>query len=280
MDEAERGRCDEPRLDSRDAVMAPLRPADPSPDAPSPPRRRRRRGTASYPRPGPLTLAQADQRHAHRPAGGPPAGAGLRRGRRGQGRRLRGDPRACASASAARRVFDTLLDEQTILGVGARHGARRVRCRSPRSSTSPTCTTPRTSCAARRPRCGSSPTASTATRWWCAIAGLAYQRGFGGHFHNDNSRRGAARHPRARRSPSPSHPADAPGLLRTCFDLAETRRPGLRLSSSRSRSTTPATCTRRATAAGPRRTTAPGQPALRPRAGPVAPHGDGATSCS
>ncbi len=28
------------------------------------------------------------------------------------------------------------------------------------------------------------------------IAGLAYQKGFGGHFHNDNAVGGAARHPR------------------------------------------------------------------------------------
>ena len=75
-----------------------------------------------------------------------------------QGRRLRRDPRA---AAALRRR------------PGVRHAARRAGdprararaagcpgcCRCRRSSTSPTCTTPRTSCAARRRRCSSSPTA-------------------------------------------------------------------------------------------------------------------------
>jgi 2-oxoisovalerate dehydrogenase E1 component len=52
----------------------------------------------------------------------------------------------------AGRVFDTLLDEQSILGL-ALGAAVSGCCRSPRSSTSRTCTTPRTSCAARPRRC-------------------------------------------------------------------------------------------------------------------------------
>ena len=93
---------------------------------------------------------------------------------------------------------------------GVRHAARRAVdprprasasasagcCRCPRSSTSPTCTTPRTSCAARRRACASSPTARSPTRWWCASPGSRYQKGFGGHFHNDDAVGGAARHPR------------------------------------------------------------------------------------
>lgn len=52
------------------------------------------------------------------------------------------------------------------------------------------------------------------------IAGLAYQRGFGGHFHNDNSVAVL------RDIPGvvvcvPSHPADAPGLLDECLRLAD-----------------------------------------------------------
>ena len=58
----------------------------------------------------------------------------------------------------------------------ARRGASRACCRSPRSSTSPTCTTPRTSSAARRRRCSSSPTGSTATRWSCASPATATRR--------------------------------------------------------------------------------------------------------
>src|SRR5699024_2872983 len=51
------------------------------------------------------------------------------------------------------------------------------------------------------------------------IAGLAYQQGFGGHFHNDNSIAVLRDIPGVVVA-VPSHPADAPGLLRACFDLA------------------------------------------------------------
>ena len=85
------------------------------------------------------------------------------------------------------------------------------------------------------------------------VAGLAYQKGFGGHFHNDNAV-GVLR--------------DIPGLVvavagaarRRGADAAHLPRGGARStaasasSSSRSRCTTRATCTRTATAAGSRRT--------------------------
>ncbi|HET7690860.1 MAG TPA: thiamine pyrophosphate-dependent enzyme [Nocardioidaceae bacterium] len=51
------------------------------------------------------------------------------------------------------------------------------------------------------------------------IAGLAYQRGFGGHFHNDNSV-AVLRDIPGLILAVPSHPADAPELLRTCIALA------------------------------------------------------------
>ncbi|RYP84037.1 MFS transporter [Nocardioides guangzhouensis] len=52
------------------------------------------------------------------------------------------------------------------------------------------------------------------------IAGLAYQKGFGGHFHNDNSLT-VLRDVPGLVLCVPSHPADAPALLRACVDLAE-----------------------------------------------------------
>ena len=52
------------------------------------------------------------------------------------------------------------------------------------------------------------------------VAGLAYQRGFGGHFHNDNSV-AVLRDIPGLVLVVPSHPADAPGILRTCVALAE-----------------------------------------------------------
>ncbi len=51
------------------------------------------------------------------------------------------------------------------------------------------------------------------------IAGLAYQRGFGGHIHNDNTV-AVLRDIPGLVLAVPSHPADAPGLLRACHGLA------------------------------------------------------------
>ncbi|MFO0983639.1 MAG: hypothetical protein U1E76_18240 [Planctomycetota bacterium] len=91
-------------------------------------------------------------------------------------------------------MFDTLLDETTILGIaqGAAHigflpipeiqylaylhnAIDQLRGRSVLAAVL--------------------PAASTAIPWWCACRDSAYQKGFGGHFHNDNSQ-GAARHSR------------------------------------------------------------------------------------
>ncbi len=52
------------------------------------------------------------------------------------------------------------------------------------------------------------------------IAGLAYQKGFGGHFHNDNSI-AVLRDIPGLVLAVPSHPESAPELLRTCVALAE-----------------------------------------------------------
>jgi 2-oxoisovalerate dehydrogenase E1 component len=77
------------------------------------------------------------------------------------------------------------------------------------------------------------------------VAGLAYQKGFGGHFHNDNAV-GVLR--------------DIPGLVVAVPSRAEDAPPWwtapCRFSSSRSRSTTPVTCTSQATAGGFPRTPA------------------------
>ena len=51
------------------------------------------------------------------------------------------------------------------------------------------------------------------------VAGLAYQKGFGGHFHNDNSV-AVLRDIPGLVVCVPSHPAQAPGLLRECVGLA------------------------------------------------------------
>jgi hypothetical protein len=102
----------------------------------------------------------------------------------------------------AARVFDSLLDEQSILGLALGAAVAGFCCRSPRSSTSPTSTTPRTSCAARRPACRSSRTASTATHGG-ADRRLRLPEGLRRPLPQRQLGRGAARHPRPRdRQPS------------------------------------------------------------------------------
>ena len=80
------------------------------------------------------------------------------------------------------RVFDTPLDEQSILGWRSGLAIMAI-SRFRKSSSSPMSTTPKTSSAARLHRYHISLTVSIRTPWWCAFAGLAYQKGFGGHFH-------------------------------------------------------------------------------------------------
>ena len=53
------------------------------------------------------------------------------------------------------------------------------------------------------------------------IAGLAYQKGFGGHFHNDNAV-GVLRDIPGLVVASPGHPSDAAPMLRTCVAAAAT----------------------------------------------------------
>jgi len=52
------------------------------------------------------------------------------------------------------------------------------------------------------------------------VPGLAYQKGFGGHFHNDNAI-GVLRDVPGLVVACPAHPSDAPALLRTCLAAAE-----------------------------------------------------------
>ena len=120
------------------------------------------------------------------------------------------------------RVFDTLLDEQAILGLALGRRACRDCCRFPRSSTWPTCTTPPTRSAARAPPCSSSPTGQYRNPMVVRIAGYGYQKGFGGHFHNDNSV-AALRDIPGIVIASPARPDDAAAMLRACV-AAATRR--------------------------------------------------------
>ncbi len=118
-----------------------------------------------------------------------------------------------------RRVFDTLLDEQTILGTALG------------TSLAGLLPIPEIQYLAYlhnaedqlRGEAASLPFFSDGryrNPMVVRIAGLAYQKGFGGHFHNDNSV-AVLRDVPGLTVCVPSHPEDAPDLLRECVALAE-----------------------------------------------------------
>jgi 2-oxoisovalerate dehydrogenase E1 component len=117
------------------------------------------------------------------------------------------------------RIFDTLLDEQTILGTAL--GA----------SLAGLLPIPEIQYLAYLHNAEDQLRGEAATlRFFSAgqyengmvvrVAGLAYQKGFGGHFHNDNSVNVLRDIPGLVLA-VPSHPAEAPGLLRSCMALAK-----------------------------------------------------------
>ncbi|MGI5174762.1 thiamine pyrophosphate-dependent enzyme [Dactylosporangium sp. CA-152071] len=130
-----------------------------------------------------------------------------------------GATRGLRKAFGAGRVFDTLLDEQSILGLalgGALAGALPI---------------PEIQYLAYLHNAEDQLRGEAASlRFFSAgqyqngmvvrIAGLAYQKGFGGHFHNDNSVAVLRDIPGLAFAVA-SHPATAPALLRQCLALAE-----------------------------------------------------------
>lgn len=220
MDEAKRV-LDEDRLDSRDAVMAPLALPNPASLAQTvaSPERRSRAWAGRLPETGPpMTLAQAinttlaDLMAAHPEMLVFGEDVAVKGGVYGVTRGLR-------KRFGGLRVFDTLLDEQTILGTAlgtALAGYLPV---------------PEIQYLAYLHNAEDQLRGEAASLRFFSngqyhngmvvrVAGLAYQRGFGGHFHNDNSV-AVLRDIPGLVLAVPSHPAEAPGLLRTCFDLAQ-----------------------------------------------------------
>lgn len=129
-----------------------------------------------------------------------------------------GVTRGLQRAFGAHRVFDTLLDEQTVLGTALG------------SALAGFLPVPEIQYLAYLHNAEDQLRGEAATlRFFSAgqfengmvvrIAGLAYQKGFGGHFHNDNSV-AVLRDIPGLMLAVPSHPASAPGLLRRCIALA------------------------------------------------------------
>ncbi len=213
MHDAERV-LDEPRLSDRDEVMAPIA----LPVAPSAPARPAW-DEPLFPDDGPpLTLAQTINATLVELMDRCPEllvfgeDVALKGGVYGVTRGLRG-------RFGAQRVFDTLLDEQTVLGVALG------------SALAGFVPMPEIQYLAYlhnaedqlRGEAASLPFFSDGqyrNGMVVRIAGLAYQRGFGGHFHNDNSV-AVLRDIPGLVLAVPSHPADAPGILRTCVELAQ-----------------------------------------------------------
>jgi 2-oxoisovalerate dehydrogenase E1 component len=118
----------------------------------------------------------------------------------------------------AARVFDTLLDEQSILGVGLGGGLAGL------------LPVPEVQYLAYLHNAGDQLRGEAATQQFFSsgqfrnpmvlrVAGYGYQKGFGGHFHNDNAV-GALRDIPGLVIASPSRPDDAAAMLRTCLAAA------------------------------------------------------------
>jgi 2-oxoisovalerate dehydrogenase E1 component len=203
----------EPKLTSGDAVIAPLAPAGAA-AAPHP------SPAGSWPDTGPVadqTLAQcinaalrdALAAHSHLLVFGEDVG------RKGG---VYGLTRGLQQRFGAARVFDTLLDEQAILGLGLGLGVSgllpvpeiqylaylhnaedqlRGEAASLRFFSNGTYTNPMV----------------------VRVAGLGYQKGFGGHFHNDDAV-AVLRDIPGLVVAVPSRPDDAAPMLRACLDAA------------------------------------------------------------
>ncbi|MEU5876293.1 thiamine pyrophosphate-dependent enzyme [Spirillospora sp. NPDC047279] len=129
-----------------------------------------------------------------------------------------GVTRGLLKRHGAARVFDTLLDEQTVLGLALG------------TAVSGFVPVPEIQYLAYLHNAGDQLRGEASTLSFFSngryrnpmvvrIAGYAYQRGFGGHFHNDNAI-GALRDIPGLVIASPARPDDAAGMLRTCVAAA------------------------------------------------------------
>lgn len=130
-----------------------------------------------------------------------------------------GVTRGLRKTFGAARVFDTLLDEQTILGtaLGAAVGGLLP---IPEIQYLAYLHNAEDQLRGEAATLGFFSNGQYRNGMVVRVAGLAYQKGFGGHFHNDNSV-AALRDIPGLVLAVPSHPADAPVLLRTCVALAQ-----------------------------------------------------------
>ena len=213
-----------PRLTCAAQVMAPLAPRHPdavaaavAPEAGEVPRRRAFGGRLPE-NEGPLTLARAINASLADALAARPGMLvfGEDVARKGG---VYGVTRGLAGRFGASRVFDSLLDEQSILGVALGAGLAGL------------LPVPEIQYLAYFHNAADQIRGEAATLPFFSsgqyrnpmvvrIAGLAYQKGFGGHFHNDNAV-AALRDIPGLVIACPARPDDAAAMLRTCLASAQ-----------------------------------------------------------
>ncbi len=214
--------CSEPELTTADEIMAPLDALRPRPAASPAPSPRPTTGPppASHAE-GPLTLAQTINRALgdHLDAADDTIVFGEDVGRKGG---VYGVTRGLQKRFGTDRVFDTLLDEQSVLGLAL---GSAVNGRLP---------IPEIQYLAYLHNAEDQLRGEAATLSFFSqgqyrnpmvvrVASYGYQKGFGGHFHNDNSIT-VLRDIPGLVIASPAHPGDAAGMLHGC--LAHARATG------------------------------------------------------
>jgi len=212
-----------PRLSTADEVMAPLAPRTPAAVAaraarPAPEDERRRAHGAQLPETeGRLTLAQSINRTLVDVAAGEPGFVLLGEdvGRKGG---VYGVTRGLQRRLGASRVVDTLLDEQTILGLALGAGLSGL---LPVAEIQYLAYLHNAEDQLRGEAASLQFFSRGAYRnpLVVRVQGLAYQKGFGGHFHNDNGL-AVLRDIPGLVVACPAHPRDAPAVLRTCLAAA------------------------------------------------------------
>ncbi len=212
-----------PRLSSPEQVMAPLAPSHPGPVsdracAADEAERARVFADRLPETEGPLTLAQAINRTLL------DAGAAMPQllvlgedvARKGG---VYGVTRSLQRRLGASRVVDTVLDEQTVLGMALGAGLAGL------------LPVPEIQYLAYLHNAADQLRGEAASLQFFSqgayrnplvvrVAGLAYQKGFGGHFHNDNAL-AALRDIPGLVVACLAHPSDAPAVVRTCLAAAE-----------------------------------------------------------
>jgi 2-oxoisovalerate dehydrogenase E1 component len=203
----------EPTLGSARAVMAPLVPREVPVLAPAS-GRHSRTGAGST---GPVTLAQAINTALGEALASRPDVLvfGEDVGRKGG---VYGLTRGLQQRFGAARVFDTLLDEQSILGLALGLGVSGL-LPVPEIQYLAYLHNAEDQLRGEAASLRFFSDATFANPMVVRVAGLAYQKGFGGHFHNDNAV-GVLRDIPGLVVAVPSRPEDAGPMLRACLDAA------------------------------------------------------------